>query len=137
MAWMPKPKEGKHYRFRHQEIYATEGMVVVESQIDGDVKFYTWYAMLDRASAFNRQISHMGFADERDEIMSLVESLVEVCTEAKNQGDPCDPEILHKKYKENRRIAANMSNAGPVHIPTYPSNPVYFLHSDAYKSIKL
>jgi hypothetical protein len=139
--WIPKPQEGKHYRFRNQEFFAVEGMVVLEDANDGSIKGLTVRTALKRAEALNAQVKVMNYRDERDEVMRCVENLIECIKEAKLQGDPTDPEICLKKVREQRRsrpvgfhqgLELNGRPDRRYRIPTY-----FVMHSPNYEKLKI
>jgi len=96
-------KEGKHYRFRDLEMWAEEGIVVIENQKDGNIDTVFRRDIALRAAALNLEAKRAYWQEQRDELNEAVIKMHEVWKDAKQQGDPQDPEVIRQKVRERRR----------------------------------
>jgi hypothetical protein len=100
---------GKRYRFRDQEYWAESGLVHIENRHTGDYKCLSRAEAFARAVRFNEELKydHDGtfYPDERTDMYRLVHSLLEVCQDAKYQGDPMDPVAAKQRAKESRKVS--------------------------------
>lgn len=99
----PNRREGKHHRFKDLEFWAEEGVILIEDQLNGDVTAATCKDFVTRAKCIYDEIPRMKYADERKELQDGVINMHAVWKEAKEQGDPMDPEVARKKYLERKR----------------------------------
>jgi hypothetical protein len=115
MANMPAPRVGKKYRFRNQEFQAINGLVHIEDRQTGDFKAVTQAEMVARAIGFRDALKHIDYPDEREELSRCVLAIRDCVLEAKNQGDPMDPEAAKQVARENRPIQG-MMDGGAVRL---------------------
>jgi hypothetical protein len=125
---LPRPKEGKHYRFRNQLFWAVEGAVVIEDQNTGEVKFLSIQDAKLRAFHLHDQVKEMVIPDERDQVLQAVIDLAECRKEAMHQGDCFNPAILAKRNKQDKRSIGMVSgNNSKIIHRNMDRSPTYFL----------
>lgn len=112
-AWKPGPT----YRFRKITFYAMNGSICIADDKEGlseRERFLTLTRkdFLRRVEAFNGEARALGrlaaenphirgFAQERNEKLTLVENMLKCVADAKAQGDPNDPEVQAWFAKHN------------------------------------
>lgn len=105
------------YKFKQTRFWAENGLVRTE---DGEGAYRTrtvreWLqvalAFSDTAKALSRQIREAGnqarrlaLAEERDELIRHVETMVEVAKQAREQGDPHMPGVIAQVAHDRRSI---------------------------------
>lgn len=95
---------GKVCHYRNQTFWAERGMIHVVDERDGDYKAVTIKEWIARIIAIRNEAVRTKWADEREDMQELVEHMIRVCQQAKDQGDPCRP--LSAKEKEQAHKAA-------------------------------
>lgn len=148
----PPSKEGPRHRFQDQIFYAWNGVVAVEDQRDGTFKTMPRADFAARAVAFNEALKQKWDCFYDDERTALGRAVVEMCEcvkEAKDQGDPYDPEAMTRVARENRTVSFSPSTdvGTDIRIPhaAKSKNTVYFLpeqggvllRSEIFKEIRI
>lgn len=131
--WRP----GRTYRWRKITFYAMNGCICISDDrpdLPANEQFITVRRkeFLERAVAFSDQARALGrlaaehpgrgYADERNETLTLVENMLECAREAKAQGDPNDPAVRawfsrHSSRRKGRGSGKNFQTALPGPLP--------------------
>lgn len=124
------PKEGKHYRFDELEFWAEDGLIFIQDHRDGSVKADTRADFVKRARAVNneaeREYKRGKYPDEHKRLVDCVINMRDAWNEAKDQGDPADPEIAIQKYREYRRSQGAVLIKGMEDLPaTLPTRKLF------------
>ena len=102
-------KPGRRYKFRNMEFWAERGLIHMfdfrNNALEPDYTKITVRDMLLRARAINDSIGRVKFADERNELHTLVENMIAACKDAKRQGRPDDPKTFeHIRNMRDKRV---------------------------------
>jgi len=98
---MPGP--GRRYKYKDLIFWAENGLIRMEDQRTGEFFTITRQEAFERAKAIAEEINMITWGDEREATLSLVQSMCDVIDEAKNQGDPTDPEVIERVARETKR----------------------------------
>lgn len=97
-------------KFRDQRFWAEGGRIYIVDERDGDFVSCSIDDFAKRALAFVQQARHMYqlglWTDEARELIKAIGDMKEVMYEAKEQGDPHDPEVLKYKMRQRGRKIA-------------------------------
>jgi hypothetical protein len=78
----------KIFDFRQTKFWAERGLVHTVNEETGAFSTCSVREWLLRAQALSAQASREKFADEREQLITLVENMIKVAKQAKAQGDP-------------------------------------------------
>jgi hypothetical protein len=125
----------KVFDFRKTKFWADRGLVHTIHEETGEYTTCSVREWLLRAQALSQQAWREQYADEREQIVTLVENMVKVAKQAKAQGDPhtregvkeavrrlptqvAMPEVLYSFKGTERRVAApEAPPASPLILP--------------------
>lgn len=102
------------FHYKGMNFWAEGGLIHMEDKNNGEYSVVTRKDCLLRAKAINDTIQYYPHASERDEQHRLVQDLIECVRQAKDQGDPTDPEIFKQKLKEIKRSSSILLPGGAV-----------------------
>lgn len=119
----PTPGQ-KVFRFRsrilktYTEFFPERGMIsmLYESQGVEEFRRFSVREFVLRAQAISdaarRRSHHKDYADERKDLLDLVEMMIDVAKEARHQGDPLNPAVL--RQMKNLALPSRVSMNGTV-----------------------
>jgi hypothetical protein len=87
----PTQGKGNVRHYRNQTFWAERGMIRCVDERDGEYQTITIAEWLGRAQALSNEAHRTKWADERDDMLQLIEGMVAIAKLAKTQGDPCRP----------------------------------------------
>jgi hypothetical protein len=96
-------QEGKHHRHEDLEFWAEEGIVCIIDHRNGDVNAVTCNDFKLRAACLNRAAKRATTTEEANDLYDWTLKMYEVWQNAKDQGDPSDPEVMKQKLRQRRR----------------------------------
>lgn len=100
-------RPGRRYRFRQTEIWAERGLVHVfdfrANPYQPEYVKRSVASALKSAQAIGEMARKCPWPDEREELVSWVETMIRVCREAQAQGSPHDERTLeHVRNMRNK-----------------------------------
>lgn len=98
-------------KYRNQSFWAERGLIHCVDERDGDYQAITLQDWLGRTKALHEESKRLTWADERDDMIELVEAMVEVAATAKKQGDPCRPLEPHELEKAAKAAKERLQEA--------------------------
>jgi hypothetical protein len=124
----------KIFDFRQTKFWAERGLIHTVHEETGEYTTCSVREWLERAQALSNQAWHEKYADEREQIVTLVENMVKVAKQAKGQGDPHTrdgvteavrrlptqislPEVVYSFRGRERRVAAEAQANSPLVLP--------------------
>lgn len=97
-------KVGRRYSFDDIEFWAEEGTICIEHKDSGDCTVVYRQDFAKRAQCLNFEAKHpQTTPSDRVRLQNAVIDMHEAWTEAKNQGDPTDREVMRQKLRERKR----------------------------------
>lgn len=126
-VWQHGGRCGPHRRYRDTHFFACEGLIAVhdereKSQMTGDIyNVVTPDEFEDRANQLYRMARKATYADkpwivqEAHEMKKGCREMKEAVKEAREMGDPNDPEVqaFWAKHRRNNRISLNYEHGAP------------------------
>lgn len=109
------------FKYRRQEFWAENGLCHVVDCHTGEYSCVSVADFLHRARAFNKA-AYRGrhdkrWADERDELTRMVQDMIVCCQQARKQGDPFDPKVMHQMVTHRRSNHISVPNPGAAVPP--------------------
>lgn len=107
----------RHFVYKDLEWWAENGLIYMEDHKDNDFHAVTVRDALERAAALTverrridaraRSSSHASgnrvAAEDRAQLQTAIEGLIEACKDARKQGDPSDPKVIEDLRKQRKK----------------------------------
>lgn len=113
--------EGTHYKFRKLEFWAERGLInIVDERLPPEHhRFHMVISrreFLRRLQAFSDELRrrHFKYEDERNQYIRLLEEGVQVAREAKNQGEPTNPDAISEMVRRRRLTMLMSDKSSPI-----------------------
>lgn len=96
-------KEGPRYKFKDLTFWASNGLIYIEDQKDGEFVVLTADEAFERAKQMAEELPYMKYYKEQMELLDGIQKVADCVKDAKDQGDPMSEDVRREKAREIKR----------------------------------
>lgn len=104
-----QPKIGRRFRYNDWVFYAMSGTIVLQNQQNGHFEMLPIEDFKRRAAMINRMYQKHVYGSDYTVDRRLAQDTAECIQEAKQQGDPFDPNVQRWLQRESRPVSMLIS----------------------------